>query len=189
MLAEIGQMPVLQLADEAVCIGEAASSESYLNIPNIISAAISHGADAIHPVSLWHFSDCMCSLSVIAQMYQHCSNKLTPQLDDIFVALLFCCWPEVSLLQGYGFLSENAGFVDICNDHGIAFIGPTPQQIRTMGDKSTARDTMKVQKTALSCCSSALHMRIILLHAYLQLVTHIRRPGKGGRRILTERKL
>lgn len=42
-----------QLADEAVCIGEAASSESYLNVPNIISAAISHGADAIHPVSLF----------------------------------------------------------------------------------------------------------------------------------------
>ena len=41
---------IMQLADEAVCIGEAASSESYLNIPNIISAAISHGADAIHPV-------------------------------------------------------------------------------------------------------------------------------------------
>ncbi|KAL3140043.1 Chromatin assembly factor 1 subunit, variant 2 [Trebouxia sp. C0009 RCD-2024] len=83
----------VQLADEAVCIGDAPSSESYLNVPNIISAAISRGADAIHP--------------------------------------------------GYGFLSENAGFVDICNDHGIHFIGPQPSQIRTMGDKSTARDTMK----------------------------------------------
>ena len=41
---------VLQLADEAVCIGEAASSASYLNIPNIIAAAVSRGADAIHPV-------------------------------------------------------------------------------------------------------------------------------------------
>lgn len=41
----------VQLADEAVCIGEAPSSESYLSIPNIISAAISRGADAIHPVS------------------------------------------------------------------------------------------------------------------------------------------
>ncbi len=48
---------LLQLADEAVCIGEAASSESYLNVPNIISAAISHGADAIHPVS----SVCWCN--------------------------------------------------------------------------------------------------------------------------------
>ena len=48
------------------------------------------------------------------------------------------------MLQGYGFLSENAGFVDICGDHGIHFIGPSSNQIRTMGDKSTARDTMKV---------------------------------------------
>ena len=46
-------------------------------------------------------------------------------------------------LQGYGFLSENAAFVDICKDHGITFIGPSPDSIRTMGDKSTARDTMK----------------------------------------------
>ena len=45
---------MLQLADEAVCIGEAPSSESYLNIPNIISAAISRGADAIHPVRINH---------------------------------------------------------------------------------------------------------------------------------------
>lgn len=47
-------------------------------------------------------------------------------------------------VQGYGFLSENATFVDICNDHGIEFIGPRSEHIRTMGDKSTARDTMKV---------------------------------------------
>ena len=83
----------VQLADEAVCIGEAPSSESYLSIPTIISAAISRGADAIHP--------------------------------------------------GYGFLSENATFVDICADHGIEFIGPRSSSIRLMGDKSTARDTMK----------------------------------------------
>eukprot|EP01023_Acetabularia_acetabulum_P059856 TRINITY_DN7196_c1_g2_i1.p1 TRINITY_DN7196_c1_g2~~TRINITY_DN7196_c1_g2_i1.p1 ORF type:complete len:500 (-),score=93.70 TRINITY_DN7196_c1_g2_i1:119-1618(-) len=83
----------VQFADEAVCIGEAASSESYLNIPNIISAAISRGAQAVHP--------------------------------------------------GYGFLSENAEFVDICNDHGLEFIGPKSEQIRLMGDKATARDTMK----------------------------------------------
>jgi acetyl-CoA carboxylase biotin carboxylase subunit len=83
----------VQLADEAVCIGEAQSSESYLNVPNIIAAAVSRGADAIHP--------------------------------------------------GYGFLSENATFVDICADHGIEFIGPKSEHIRVMGDKSTARDTMK----------------------------------------------
>ena len=44
---------------------------------------------------------------------------------------------------GYGFLSENASFVDICADHGIEFIGPRSESIRLMGDKSTARDTMK----------------------------------------------
>jgi acetyl/propionyl-CoA carboxylase alpha subunit len=52
--------------------------------------------------------------------------------------------PLLLLLQGYGFLSENAGFVEICADHGLEFIGPKPAQIRMMGDKSTARDTMKV---------------------------------------------
>eukprot|EP00892_Ulva_mutabilis_P011262 jgi/Ulvmu1/8508/UM044_0042.1 len=82
----------VQLADEAVCIGEAASSESYLNIPNLLSAAISRGADAIHP--------------------------------------------------GYGFLSENASFVQMCGDHGITFIGPRPENITVMGDKATARKTM-----------------------------------------------
>jgi acetyl/propionyl-CoA carboxylase alpha subunit len=46
---------------------------------------------------------------------------------------------------GYGFLSERAEFVEICNDHGIEFIGPKPIQIRLMGDKSTAKDTMKVR--------------------------------------------
>ncbi|PNW79595.1 hypothetical protein CHLRE_08g359350v5 [Chlamydomonas reinhardtii] len=81
------------LADEAVCIGDAPSSESYLNIPNLLAAAVSRGAQAVHP--------------------------------------------------GYGFLSERAEFVEICTDHGLEFIGPKPQQIRLMGDKSTARDTMK----------------------------------------------
>ncbi|OUS35265.1 acetyl-CoA carboxylase biotin carboxylase subunit [Rhodobacterales bacterium 56_14_T64] len=44
---------------------------------------------------------------------------------------------------GYGFLSENANFVQIVEDHGLTFIGPTAQHIRTMGDKITAKDTMK----------------------------------------------
>jgi acetyl/propionyl-CoA carboxylase alpha subunit len=55
--------------------------------------------------------------------------------------------------QGYGFLSERAEFVEICTDHGIEFIGPKPLQIRLMGDKSTAKDTMKVcQSTCLHAC-------------------------------------
>ncbi len=83
----------VQLADEAVCIGEPASSKSYLNIPNIIAAALTRNAGAIHP--------------------------------------------------GYGFLSENARFAEICADHQITFIGPSPLAMRSMGDKSTAKDTMK----------------------------------------------
>ena len=83
----------VQLADEAVCIGEPPSARSYLNIPNIISAALMHNATAIHP--------------------------------------------------GYGFLAENARFAEICADHQIVFIGPTPEAMQAMGDKSTARDTMQ----------------------------------------------
>ena len=83
----------VQLADEAVCIGEPSSSKSYLNIPNILAAALTRNATAIHP--------------------------------------------------GYGFLSENARFAEICADHQIAFIGPSPDSIRSMGDKSTAKETMQ----------------------------------------------
>ncbi len=83
----------VQLADETVCVGEAPSSKSYLNIPNIMAAATSRGADAIHP--------------------------------------------------GYGFLAENDRFAEICADHGITFVGPSPEAIRSMGDKSTAKATMQ----------------------------------------------
>ena len=83
----------VQLADEAVCIGEAPSSKSYLNIPNIIAAALTRDAEAIHP--------------------------------------------------GYGFLAENARFAEICADHQLAFIGPTPEAMLAMGDKSTAKKTMQ----------------------------------------------
>jgi acetyl-CoA carboxylase, biotin carboxylase subunit len=83
----------VQLADEAVCIGEARSDRSYLNVPNLISAALTRDCDAIHP--------------------------------------------------GYGFLSENSRFAEICKDHDLTFIGPSPQSMDLMGDKATARDTMK----------------------------------------------
>ena len=83
----------MQLADEAVCVGEALSSKSYLNIPNILAAATSRGADAIHP--------------------------------------------------GYGFLAENDKFAEMCRDHGLTFVGPSPHAIRSMGDKSTAKSTMQ----------------------------------------------
>ena len=80
----------VRLADEAVCIGPARSSDSYLNKSAIISAALITGADAIHP--------------------------------------------------GFGFLSENADFAEMVEEHGITFIGPTPEQMRRMGDKITARE-------------------------------------------------
>ncbi|KAF8400164.1 hypothetical protein HHK36_013460 [Tetracentron sinense] len=121
----------VKLADEAVCIGEAPSNQSYLVIPNVLSAAISRGCTMLHP--------------------------------------------------GYGFLAENAVFVEMCREHGINFIGPNvvwnhylglfgmswvlqrdmgemvmgwpkgvfskkgnePDSIRVMGDKATARETMK----------------------------------------------
>ncbi len=82
----------VNLADEAYCIGPAASSKSYLNIPHIISTALMAGVDAIHP--------------------------------------------------GYGFLAENANFAEICRDHNIKFVGPSPESIRSMGDKATAKKTM-----------------------------------------------
>ncbi len=83
----------VRFADEAVCIGPAASRQSYLSIPNIISAAEITNADAIHP--------------------------------------------------GYGFLSENAEFSRVCAEYGIKFIGATAEQINYMGDKATAKATMR----------------------------------------------
>jgi acetyl-CoA carboxylase biotin carboxylase subunit len=83
----------VRFADEAVCIGPAASSESYLKMSNIIAAAEITNADAIHP--------------------------------------------------GYGFLSENAKFSKICQEHDIKFIGASAKMIDQMGDKASAKATMK----------------------------------------------
>jgi len=81
-----------KLADESICIGRAPSSESYLNMKAIISAAEVTDAEAIHP--------------------------------------------------GYGFLSENAEFAEICQQCGLTFIGPTSENIRLMGDKISARQSV-----------------------------------------------
>ncbi|MBL7661984.1 acetyl-CoA carboxylase biotin carboxylase subunit [bacterium] len=83
----------VKLADESVCIGPAASTDSYLNISAIISAAASTGAEAIHP--------------------------------------------------GYGFLSENARFAEICQQCGTTFIGPSARHMLLMGDKASARRMAK----------------------------------------------
>src|ERR687885_722710 len=83
----------VRFADEAICIGPAKSSRSYLDIPSIISAAEITNVDAIHP--------------------------------------------------GYGFLSEDAGFAEVCEMSGINFIGPRPDVIRLMGSKELARTFMR----------------------------------------------
>lgn len=83
----------VRFADEAVCIGPPSSTDSYLNIPNIIAAAEITNADGIHP--------------------------------------------------GYGFLAENAKFSKICGEHNIKFIGASPEMIDKMGDKASAKETMK----------------------------------------------
>jgi acetyl-CoA carboxylase, biotin carboxylase subunit len=82
----------VRFADEAICIGPPRSSESYLNIPQVISAAEVANVDAIHP--------------------------------------------------GYGFLSENANFAEVCEASHITFIGPSPAMIRMMGEKDRARAEM-----------------------------------------------
>ena len=82
----------VRFADEAICIGPPRSSDSYLNIPQVISAAEIANVDAIHP--------------------------------------------------GYGFLSENANFAEVCEASHITFIGPSPDAIRMMGEKDRARAEM-----------------------------------------------
>ncbi len=89
--ADAESLPV-RFADEAVCIGPAPSSESYLKMDRIIAAAEITNADAIHP--------------------------------------------------GYGFLSENAKFSKLCEEHNIKFIGATAEMIDQMGDKANAKSTM-----------------------------------------------
>ena len=88
--ADVDAMHV-RMADESVCIGPNAGTDSYLSIPAIIAACEITGAQAVHP--------------------------------------------------GYGFLSENATFVQALEDHEITFIGPSAAHIRMMGDKITAKDT------------------------------------------------
>ncbi len=83
----------VQHADESICVGPPPSGQSYLNVPNILSACEITDVEAIHP--------------------------------------------------GYGFLSENAEFADICTSSGIKFIGPSADNIRLMGNKAQARNTMK----------------------------------------------
>lgn len=89
--ADRNSLPV-RMADERICIGPGQSGKSYLNVPNIISAALISNAEAIHP--------------------------------------------------GYGFLSENTSFAEICSDVNITFIGPSAEVMSVMSDKVSAREAM-----------------------------------------------
>src|SRR5947209_13817508 len=89
--ADRDSLPV-RMADRSICIGPAASSKSYLSVPNIISAALITGCDAIHP--------------------------------------------------GYGFLSEDRYFAEICQEYNLVFIGPSPESIARVANKAAARREM-----------------------------------------------
>ena len=89
--ADEGSMHV-RMADQAVCIGPPAASESYLRIPSVIAAATTTGCEAVHP--------------------------------------------------GWGFLAENPAFAEACADNDLVFVGPTPQVMARMGDKTAAREEM-----------------------------------------------
>src|SRR6478735_1504224 len=85
--------PYLRLADQAVCIGPAVATESYLKMPRIIAAAEGVDADAIHP--------------------------------------------------GFGFLSENAKFAQMCRENGFEFIGPSADAMNKLGDKARSKEVAK----------------------------------------------
>src|SRR5947209_11288208 len=89
--ADRTSLPVL-VADETVCVGLPPSSKSYLSVPNIISAALITGCDAVHP--------------------------------------------------GYGLLSEDHYFAEICGEYGLTFVGPSPDVIARVGNKAEARREM-----------------------------------------------
>ena len=132
--ADEDSLPV-KMADQAVCIGPAASAQSYLLIPQIISVAEICNVDAIHP--------------------------------------------------GYGFLAEDAHFAEVCGKCGITFIGPKPEQMRAMGDKATARDTMKKAGVPITPGSEGI---IDTEEEALEIAHQIRYPvivkasaGGGGR--------
>src|ERR1700709_2773471 len=124
-----------RFADEAICIGPAKSSRSYLDIPAVISAAEISNADAIHP--------------------------------------------------GYGFLSENADFAEVCETSGLTFIGPKPDVIRRMGLKQIARTAMEEagvpilpgSKGTLKSPEEALELAETISHTVMLKAS----AGGGGR--------
>ncbi|HMZ05679.1 MAG TPA: acetyl-CoA carboxylase biotin carboxylase subunit [bacterium] len=132
----------VRFADEAICVGPAPSAKSYLNIPQIMSAAEITGADGIHP--------------------------------------------------GYGFLSENIKFAEICESVGVKFIGPKSHMIQKMGDKAFAKDTMKKAGVPVVPGSDGIvrdikHAREIMKEAGLPVIIKATAGGGGrGMRIVRE---
>ena len=133
------EAPYLTLADEAICIGPAPSAQSYLSIPNIISAAEIANVDAIHP--------------------------------------------------GYGFLSENAHFAEICRSSNIEFIGPDVETIRRMGNKSEAKAAAKkagvprVEGSDGPVASEAQALEVARRIGYPVLIKAVSGGGGRGMRI------
>ena len=133
----------VRFADEAICVGPARASASYMNISSVISAAAITNADAIHP--------------------------------------------------GYGFLSEDANFAEVCETSRIAFIGPAPELIRLVGDKNSARRKMKEAGVPVLAGSdivtseeSAAEWASTL--GYPVLVKAVAGGGGRGMRVARERK-
>lgn len=132
-----------ELADEAYCIGPASAQDSYLNILNIVSAAVTAGCDAVHP--------------------------------------------------GYGFLSENVKFAEICRQYDLTFIGPPAESIFMMGDKARARETMiaagvpvvpgtGVLENVEEACSFAQ------VHGYPLMLKAVSGGGGKGMRVIRSRE-
>lgn len=130
---DANSLPVRE-ADEKICIGPPPPSESYLNIPSLISAVEITGCEAIHP--------------------------------------------------GYGFLSENIHFVEICEASGIVFIGPTSENIKLMGDKSLARKTANSVKVPVipGCDSCEECGKAIAFAKKIGFPVMIKATGGGGGR-------
>lgn len=118
-------------ADVSCCIGDGEAADSYMNIPNIICAALQHGAEAVHP--------------------------------------------------GYGFLSEDTRFAEICGAHGLSFIGPQPRALMLAGDKYRMREAADgVGVPVLPASSPALDVSSIREEAARVGYPLVIKPRKGG---------
>lgn len=121
----------VEQADRACCVGEGEAGDSYMNIPNIICAALQLEADAIHP--------------------------------------------------GYGFLSEDARFAEICVAHGISFIGPGPEALKLAGDKFLTREVASASGIpVLPASSGDLSMSNVRQEARKVGYPLILKPRSGG---------